>query len=95
MRLMKTIVVLGLCVLALGYYRGWFTLTSQGRDAASNKVGVNLTVDPDKVKEDVGRVNEKASELGNQTKDKVKSDAEQEETIQRIDLQQTRSSIRV
>ncbi|HKQ47157.1 MAG TPA: hypothetical protein VJZ71_03695 [Phycisphaerae bacterium] len=62
---MKTIVVLGLCVAALGYYRGWFTLSSHGRDGESNKVGVNLTVDPDKVKDDVGRVNQKANELGN------------------------------
>lgn len=95
MRVMKTIVVLGLCVVALGYYRGWFTLTSQGQDAESNKVGVNLTVDPDKVKEDVGRVKEKTTGLGNQATDKVKSDAEQEDSIQRIDIQEARTSIRV
>lgn len=95
MRVMKTIVVLGLCVAALGYYRGWFTVSSHGRDAESNKVGVNLTVDPDKVKEDVGRVKEKTTGLGNQATDKAKSDAEQRETIERIDIQQTSTSNRV
>jgi hypothetical protein len=74
MKMMKTIVVLGLCVAGLGYYRGWFTLSSHGRDAESNKAEVKLTVDPDKVKEDVGKVKEKTTELGNEARDKVKSD---------------------
>lgn len=95
MRLLKAIIVLGICVAALGFYRGWFTLSSSGRDSESNKVDVNLTVDPDKVKDDVGRVNEKANELGNQSSDKVKSDAEQEDTMRRIDSDHRRISYRV
>jgi len=38
---MKAIVVLGLCVVGLGFYRSWFSLSSQGRDAGNNKVNIN------------------------------------------------------
>ena len=65
--------VLVLCLGVAGFYRGWFTFSSHGRDAESNKVDVKLTVDPDKVKEDAEKVKEKTTELGNQAKDKVKS----------------------
>ena len=94
MRFMKAIVVLGICFVALGFFRGWFTLSSHGRDAQSNKVDVNLSVDPDKMKEDVGRVNKKSTELGDRAKDAVKSDAEQEEAIKRIDKSHTATTAR-
>lgn len=66
--------VLMLCLAVAGFYRGWFTLSGHGPAEETNKVEVKLTVDPDKVKEDVGRVKEKTTELGNQARDKVKSD---------------------
>lgn len=85
MRLLKALFVLAICVAVLGFYRGWFTLSSSGPDAESNKVDVNLTVDPDKVKEDVERVNDKAAELGNQATDNKSSDAHHDDAMRRID----------
>jgi hypothetical protein len=67
----KMLFVLLLCVVGIGLYRGWFALTSHGRDE-SNKVGVNLTVDPDKAKEDAGKVKDEAARLGDRAKDAVK-----------------------
>lgn len=64
----KVLFVLLLCVVAVGFYRGWFTFSSD-REAGSNKVDYSLTVDPDKAKEDVGKVKEKTTELGDQTKE--------------------------
>ena len=61
--LMKVLVVLALCAAVVGFYRGWFSLSSRGRDAESNKVSVSLTVDPDKMKEDAEKVEEKTAEL--------------------------------
>ena len=63
MRIIKILLVLALCVAVLGFYRGWFSLSSYGRDAESNKVNVSLTVDPDKMKADAEKVKEKTSEL--------------------------------
>jgi hypothetical protein len=61
--LMKVLVVLAICVAGLGFYRGWFSLSSRGRDAENNKINVSLTVDPDKMKEDAEKVEEKTAEL--------------------------------
>jgi len=72
------------CVVAVGFYRGWFTLSSRNPDAGDNKVNINLTVDRDKMQEDAQTVKNKATELtGNATeqapapgvpaRDKVKS----------------------
>ena len=68
----KVLFVLVICLAVAGFYRGWFTLSSHGRDE-SNKVGINLTVDPDKAKADVERVKDKTTELGDRARDKDKS----------------------
>lgn len=48
------LIVVVIVVAAIGFYRGWFVL-STGQQVGSNKVDVNLTVDPDKVKSDTGQ----------------------------------------
>ena len=63
--------MLGVCVVGLGFYRGWFSLSSQSHEAGTNKVNLNLTVDPDKVKEDAAKVKEKTANLGNHAKENV------------------------
>jgi hypothetical protein len=74
---MKTLgslfLVLMLCLVVVGFFRGWYSFSGHGREAESNKVEVKLTLDPDRVKEDADKVKEKTTELGNQAKDKVKS----------------------
>jgi hypothetical protein len=77
------LLLLLICVIAVGFYRGWFTLSSPSPDTGSNKVNVNLTVDQGKMQEDaqavkkeaaelVGRATEKTTGSGDQAKDKVK-----------------------
>ena len=61
-RFRSLLIVLAVIVISLGFYRGWFTV-SGGREAESHKVDVNLTVDPDKVKEDAGKAQTKLREL--------------------------------
>ena len=55
-RLMAVLVVLVLIVVGVGFYRGWFALSRPAADTGSNKVNVNLTVDPDKIKQDADAV---------------------------------------
>jgi len=55
------LVVLTLCVVAFGFYRGWFVLSSPSSGTGSNQVNVNLTVDPDKVKADAESLNQEAT----------------------------------
>jgi hypothetical protein len=62
-RLIPVVVVLALVVVGLGFYRGWFTLSSSDSDKANHKVNVNLTMDGDKFQEDARTVKNKATEL--------------------------------
>ena len=56
------LLVLVLCGVGVGFSRGWFSLASP-RDTESNKLNLNLTVDPDKMKDDVGRMRDKTDGL--------------------------------
>ena len=69
----KVLLVLLLCVIGIALYRGWFVLTSRSQDESS-KVEVNLTVDPDKAKEDAEKVIDTTTELGDRARDSVKQD---------------------
>lgn len=51
------------CVVAFGFYRGWFTVSSPGADKKNNKVDVNLTVDRAKIEKDAETVKKKATEI--------------------------------
>jgi len=73
MRIIRALLVLALCVAVLGFYRGWFSLSSHGRDTDSNKVNVSLTMDPDKMKEDAEKVKDKATKAT----DKVAAEAKE------------------
>lgn len=85
MTFVKVLMVLTLGVVGLGFYQGWFVVSSPSHDPESSKVNINLTVDPDKVKEDAqavkdktkeltGKAAEGAKELGGKAKDAVKSE---------------------
>jgi hypothetical protein len=67
--LLKVVALLVLCVVAFGFYRGWFVLSSSKGEG--NTVDVNLKVDPDKAKEDAKAVEAKARDLGSKVKEEV------------------------
>ena len=59
------LVVLAICVVGFGFYRGWFALSSPD---GGDQVNVNLATDTGKMKEDAAAVKDKAAELtGNVT----------------------------
>ncbi len=59
----KLLLVLTLSVIGIGFYRGWFTVSSRSLETPTKQVNVNLTVDQDKVNEDAQRVKKKTTEL--------------------------------
>jgi hypothetical protein len=75
MTFVMVLLVLILCVVGIGFYRGWFALSSNGPDTGSGKVNINLTVDPDKAKQDADKVKDKVTELGDRAREAVKSDS--------------------
>lgn len=83
-RLMQVIIVLAFLAIGLGFYRGWFTLSSPNSEIGNNKLNVNLETDPDRMKADVEKVKEKttdftgkvtkgAKDLGEKSKEQVKT----------------------
>lgn len=74
-RIINTLLLLVACVLAIGFYRGWFTITSQ-QDVDTRKVNINVTVDTEKVKEDTEKVKSKTAALTHQVTGETSPSAE-------------------
>jgi hypothetical protein len=55
-------------VVALGFYRGWFHVSSDSADGNRN---ITFSADPEKIQDDKKAVEEKVHNLGGQVKDKV------------------------
>ncbi len=53
------LLVVGACI---GFFRGWISL-STNKETLGNKVDVSLQVDPDKIKDDLGTVEEKTKRM--------------------------------
>jgi hypothetical protein len=60
-------------VAGLGFYQGWFHLST---DSADDKSNVTFTVDQDKFKKDEEKAKEKVQDLGHQVKEKTTARAE-------------------
>ncbi len=69
----RKLLVLAIVVIAAGFWRGWVVLSGH-REPATRKVDVNLTIDPDKLKEDANRVEGKAVELKDKVRDEFRRD---------------------
>ena len=63
------LIAIAILVVGLGFYRGWFALSRPAPDAGSNKVNINLTLDPDKVKQDAETVKGKTAEFTGQAEE--------------------------
>lgn len=70
MRFLIVLVLIVAGVAGLGFYRGWFDLTS---DRGTDKSNVTLTVDRDKMKEDKQKAVDKVQDLGHQAKDRAEA----------------------
>jgi hypothetical protein len=62
-KLFKLLIFAVLGTVGLGFYRGWFSLSTQSPTPTTHEIDIKLTVDPDKIKADAEAVKEKASGL--------------------------------
>jgi hypothetical protein len=67
-RLLVLLVLLAVGVGALGYYRGWFKVSTADKDKA---VPVDVTLDRDKLKQDTERAKAKVEDVTGQAKAKA------------------------
>lgn len=54
--LIRGLFVLLVCVVGIGLYRGWFSLSNPSRDTENHKVNISVSVDTNKVETDVKEV---------------------------------------
>ena len=62
-KLFAVLIVLAICAVGFGFYRGWFAFSMPASPNGGNEVNVNLATDTDKMKEDAQTVKDKAAEL--------------------------------
>jgi hypothetical protein len=70
--LIKFLIVLVICLVGIGIFRGWFSVSSSNPDTSGNKVNVNVSVDKGKIKSDVKKAKEKVKEEVKQLEGKGK-----------------------
>jgi hypothetical protein len=72
-RFLAVIGVILVCVICLGLYMQWFTVSTS---SGENKTNVEITVDKQKIKEDEEKAKQKANEIKDDIKQKVKEKTE-------------------
>ena len=70
--LLRLAMTLLICILAIGFYMGWFSFNQMPSDPQSNKVNINVSVDKNKVCNDLEKAEQNLSqriqEANNQSK---------------------------
>jgi hypothetical protein len=72
-KLLIVVLVLAICVVGFGFYRGWFALSSPDSEGG-DRVNINLATDTGKMQDDADAVRDKAAELtGNSAEETPRS----------------------
>ncbi len=72
-RFLVVLLLLVIAVVGLGFYMGWFRLSS---DQTDDKTNINITIDKDKFRKDEDKAIEKVKEVGESIKEKTKTETE-------------------
>ena len=67
-KLLLVLVLAAACVIGLGFYLDWFSISTTKE--TPGKTGVNVTIDQDKIKSDAERAQEKAKDVSNRGTDR-------------------------
>jgi hypothetical protein len=55
------LIVLAICLVGIGIYRGWFTFSNPTRDPAADSVNINVSVNSRKIDADAQKVEQRVS----------------------------------
>ena len=69
-KFLGTLVILAMIVAAVGYYRGWYDISTDDRPGETN---IEMTIDKDKIKQDAEAARQKASEFAADQNDQDRS----------------------
>jgi hypothetical protein len=68
----RALIVLVIIVVVAGFIRGWFAPSAPHREENTGRVDVNVSVDPQRMKEDAEQVKDKAVEIEGRIKDELR-----------------------
>jgi hypothetical protein len=68
-RLFFLLVLAAVAIGVLGFYQGWFALTTS--TTVDGKQNLGVTVDKDKIKDDAAKAEQKTKDLAEKAKDKT------------------------
>lgn len=71
MRIFGVPILLLVLVIGIGFYRGWFSMSSQTENPVNNNAEIRVAVDRDKIEADAEALKEKAQELTGEAKEKA------------------------
>ena len=71
---LKLVIVLLLCLVGIGFWRGWFSVSSPKPDTEGNKVNVNMSVGKGKIKSDIKKAERKVEKGVSELEGKTKTD---------------------
>ena len=71
---LKLVIVLLLCLVGIGFWRVWFSVSSPKPDTEGNKVNVNMSVDKGKIKSDIKKAERKVEKGVSELEGKTKTD---------------------
>lgn len=74
-RFLAVLLILVAAVVGLGFYLGWFRLSTGSEDQKKN---ITLTVDQDKIREDEEKAKKKVQEAGEKVKGKTGTEKKDE-----------------
>jgi hypothetical protein len=80
-RIGAVLTLLVVLFVGLGFYRGWFALSSPAPEAGSSEVNINLATDPGKMKQDAQTAKEKATELTSGITEGDKADGQADDNV--------------
>jgi len=85
-KLGAVLTLLAILVVGLGFYRGWFALSSPAPDTGSSEVNINLATDPGKMKQDMQAAQDKATELTGGVTEDDKADGQANDNVKSNEL---------
>ncbi len=72
--LLKLAVVLVICLVIIGFWQGWFTISRNPAPDADGKTNISVSVDRNKMKTDLKKAKEEVKEEIGKLKGKAKAD---------------------
>lgn len=60
--MIRGVLFLLLCLIGVGLYRGWFSLSSTSQDPRDNRVNISVSVDKSKIAADAEKVEQRIME---------------------------------